>query len=84
MNPVVAYTLGRIGVFAAVAGVLYLIGFRNYALVLLALLISMPLSYLVLRRQRTAFADSVSERLERRRAEKESLRAELRGDASEK
>jgi C4-dicarboxylate-specific signal transduction histidine kinase len=76
----VTYTAGRVALFFAVAAVLYLVGFRTFALVLLALVISMPLSYVVLRRQREAFAEQVERRVERRRAEKEKLRAALRGD----
>jgi hypothetical protein len=78
--PALVYTAGRVAVFLAIAAVLYLLGFRNYILLLLALVLSMPLSYVVLRRQREAFAQQVSGRLDRRRAEKERLRAELRGD----
>jgi hypothetical protein len=78
--PVVTYTAGRIALFAVVGALLYLAGFRNFVLVLLALVISMPLSYLVLRRQREAFAAQVADRLEHRRAEKDRLRAALRGD----
>jgi C4-dicarboxylate-specific signal transduction histidine kinase len=80
LNPAVAYTAGRVALFFVVAALLYLVGFRTFALVLLALVISMPLSYVVLRRQREAFADQVERRVERRRAEKEKLRAALRGD----
>ncbi|HEY0485808.1 MAG TPA: DUF4229 domain-containing protein [Mycobacteriales bacterium] len=78
--PAVTYTAGRLGLFLVVAVLLSLVGFRGFPLVLLALVISMPLSYLVLRRQREAFAVQVGHRLEHRRAEKEKLRAQLRGD----
>jgi C4-dicarboxylate-specific signal transduction histidine kinase len=80
LSPAVTYTAGRVALFFAVAAELYLVGFRTFALVLLALVISMPLSYVVLRRQREAFAEQVERRVERRRAEKEKLRAALRGD----
>jgi hypothetical protein len=77
-SPYVAYTAGRIGVFVAVAAVLYLIGFRTWMLVLVSILLSMPLSYVVLARQRIAMAKAVEERLAQRR----KLRAQLRGDDS--
>jgi hypothetical protein len=80
ISPALTYTAGRIALFIAVGALLYLVGFRNFVLVLLALAISMPLSYVVLRRQREAFAVQVAGRLEHRRAEKEKLRAALRGD----
>jgi C4-dicarboxylate-specific signal transduction histidine kinase len=79
-SPALVYTAARIALFLSVAVVLYLVGFRTFALVLLALVISMPLSYVVLRRQREAFAAQVERRVEHRRAEKEKLRAALRGD----
>lgn len=66
MRPFVVYSLARVGVFLAVAAVLYPLGFRSWALTLVALLLSMPLSYVLLRRQRLAFAASVADRLERR------------------
>jgi hypothetical protein len=80
LSPAVTYTAGRVALFVAVAAALYAVGFRTFALVLLALVISMPLSYVVLRRQREAFGEQVARRVERRRAEKEKLRAALRGD----
>jgi hypothetical protein len=83
ISPAVTYTAGRLALFLVVAALLYAIGFRTFALVLLALVISMPLSYLVLRRQREAFAAQVAQRVEHRRAEKEKLRADLRGDADD-
>jgi hypothetical protein len=70
------YTAGRIGVFLLTAAVLWLLGFRSWFLALGAVLLSMPLSYFLLRRQRAAFADSV----ERRMRERRELRAKLRGD----
>jgi hypothetical protein len=80
ISPAITYTAGRFALFLVVGGVLYLVGFRNFVLVLLALAISMPLSYVVLRRQREAFALQVAGRLEHRREEKDKLRAALRGD----
>jgi hypothetical protein len=80
LAPVVTYTAGRIALFLVVGVVLFLVGFRSFLLVLLALVISMPLSYVVLRKQREAFAVQVGHRLSHRRAEKERLRAALRGD----
>ena len=76
LHPGVAYTLYRFGVFVLVAAALYAVGFRAWLLVLAALVISAPISFLLLRRQREAFA----RRVERRQAEKARLRAALRGD----
>jgi hypothetical protein len=80
LAPAVTYTAGRIALFVVVGAVLFAVGFRGFLLPLLALAVSMPLSYLVLRKQREAFAVQVGHRLSRRRAEKEKLRAALRGD----
>jgi hypothetical protein len=80
LHPGVAYTLYRFGVFVLVAAALYAVGFRAWLLVLAALVISAPISFLLLRRQREAFARRVEGRVERRQAEKARLRAALRGD----
>lgn len=65
--------------FAAVGAILYLIGLRRFALVLVALVITMPLSYVLLRTQRAALTDQLQTRVQRRR----DLRARLRGSAGE-
>ena len=66
-SPFVVYTAGRLAVFAVVAAVLYLLGFRSWVLAFAALLLSMPVSYFVLRRQRTEFARDVERRVQERR-----------------
>lgn len=75
-SPFWAYTLARVGVFLAVGGVLWLFGFRSWALAFMALLLSLPISLALLRKQRRAFADD----LDRRMRERRELRAKLRGD----
>ncbi len=74
--PFLIYTAGRVGIFLATALVLWLVGFRSWILAFAAILISMPVSYFVLRQQRSAFADGVERRVRARR----ELRARLRGD----
>jgi len=76
LGPAWGYTLGRFGVFWAVGAVLWLGGFRSWALVFVALVLSLPVSLVVLRRQRAAFAQDIEDRRRRRR----ELRAKLRGD----
>ncbi len=76
VSPVVTYSTGRVLVFLVVTGLLALLGFRSWALVLIALPLSMPLSYVVLRRPRRAFA----EHLRRRSQERGELRSKLEGD----
>lgn len=80
LHPGVAYTLARLALFTACAGLLYLAGFRSWFLVVLALLISALISLVLLRGQRAAFADWLAQRAAARREEKERLRAVLRGD----
>lgn len=78
-SPFWEYTLARIGMFLAIGAVLWLLGFRSWALAFGALLLSMPASLVLLRKRRIAFAHD----LERRRRERRQLRAELRGTASD-
>ncbi|MGB9377506.1 MAG: DUF4229 domain-containing protein [Mycobacteriales bacterium] len=78
-SPFWSYTLARIGVFLALAAVLWLFGFRSWALVFVALLLSLPVSLLLLRSQRAALAKDIA----RRRREREELRARLRGDEAD-
>lgn len=71
-----AYTVARLGLFVVVAGLLYLFGLRRFALVVVALLITLPLSYVALRRQRAALSGQIQRRVQRRT----QLRSQLRGD----
>jgi Protein of unknown function (DUF4229) len=74
------YTVGRLLVFVGAAALLYVVGLRGFVLVLVALLLSLPLSYLLLARARAAFVAEVERRVSDRRARREDLRARLRGD----
>jgi hypothetical protein len=80
MSPGILYTLGRFGCFAIVAAILYAVGFRSWFLVLGALLLSAPLSYVLLRGVRSQWSVQIDQRLARRKDEKAKLRATLRGD----
>ncbi|WP_163508337.1 DUF4229 domain-containing protein [Fodinicola acaciae] len=80
MLAVLRYTFWRLLVFAGCLGVLYVAGLRRWALVLVALLISMPVAYVLLRRQTSDFATSLGGVLARRRAERDRLRAALKGE----
>lgn len=70
------FSVLRLGLIVAAGGLLYLVGARGWLLVLLATVVAVPLSYLVLRRQRDGAAQWLAARAERRRAE----RALLAGD----
>lgn len=80
VRPFVVYSVGRVLVFAVVAALLFVAGLRSFPLVLLALLVSLPLSYVLLRRQREAFAAEVERRVAERKERQSRLRAALRGE----
>ena len=81
MNPVVKYTLARIGLFVAAVLVLWPLPQPGLMVKLLvALTVSFVLSWFLLRRWRDEFATYLAARAERRRAERERLRAALAGD----
>lgn len=81
MNPVVKYTLGRVGLFAAALLVVWPIPQLGVMIkLLIALVVSFVLSWFLLRRWRDEFATYLAARAERRRVERERLRAALAGD----
>ena len=80
MKAFAVYTAGRVLVFAGLTAVLYLLGLRGFLVVLAALLLSLPVSYLVLARQRAALSAEVERRVAGRRVRREDLRSKLRGD----
>ncbi len=80
LHPAVSYTLARIGIFVVAGAALYAVGFRHWALVFGALVISLPVSWFVLRKQRQAFGERIASHQAARREQKQKLRAALRGD----
>jgi Zn-dependent protease with chaperone function len=74
------YTAARVLIFLVLAGLGWLAGLRGFLLVFVALLVSIPLSYYFLARQREAFAADLERRVSNRRARREDLRSQLRGD----
>lgn len=62
MRAVIVYTLSRLALFAATAGVLFLVGARGFLLLALSILISGVISFVLLSRQRDAVSSSVTER----------------------
>lgn len=80
MRSLSVYLVGRLAIFALLAGLLYLIGLRSFYLLLAALLLSVPISVLVLKRPRQSLSGDIERRLDRRRADRRDLRAALRGD----
>jgi hypothetical protein len=76
VHPIAIYTAGRLAVFAMLAALLWLLGLSGFMLFALALLLSMPVSYLVLGRQLAA----VTRLVEERRARRMRLRSQLRDE----
>ena len=73
------YTVGRLSIFAALSLILLLVGLDFYSALLFGLLLSMPVSYLLLRPSRERLTEAVAARSVARRAAKEGLRARLSG-----
>ena len=71
------YTGLRFLVFIGTAGFFAIFGLNGFPLLLVALLVSSIVSLLVLRPQRAALVAAQAERMERRAAEREALRARL-------
>ena len=71
------YTLLRFGLFFALWGVLYLVGLPALLAALVALVLSVPLSLVLLRRPRDAFTRQLQARFDARRVAREDLDARL-------
>lgn len=67
MGSVLKYTVARLALFGATAGVLFLVGARGFLLLALSILISGIVSFVLLSRQRDAVSASVTERASRMR-----------------
>jgi hypothetical protein len=80
MKPILVYTAGRVVVFGVLVLLLWSVGLGGFVLLLVALGLSMPLSYLFLYKQRAAMAEELERRMAGRRARREAFRARLRGD----
>lgn len=81
LSPMVKYTLGRIGLFAAVLLVLWPVPQLSLLVKLLvAVAVSFGLSWFLLRRWRDELSAHLADRVEQRRTEKERLRAALAGE----
>ena len=80
MKSAALYTTARVLIFLVLAGLGWLAGLRGFLLVFVALIVSVPLSFFFLARQRDAFAADVERRVNDRRAKREHLRSQLRGD----
>ena len=82
VGTLLAYTLARLGIVAAVAGLLVLAGVPLLLAVLIGVIAALPLSMLLLRGLRKRLDTAIAVVRERRAAQREVLRARLRGDDS--
>jgi hypothetical protein len=78
----VIHTVGRLGIFALLTLVLWMVGLDFFSGMLFGLLLSMPIAYLLLRPSRERLSEALVARSLARRAEKEQFRARLSGDES--
>ena len=74
-----AYTLGRLVIAAALIGLLWAVGLGGYPALLFGALLSMPVAYFVLQPVRDRFTEALAARSVARRAAKEELRDRLSG-----
>jgi O-antigen ligase len=74
------YTLLRFGLFFVLFGLLWLVGVKGFLGAIIALALSVPLSFVLLARPRQAFAAVLEQRVEARKQRQADLDAELSGD----
>ena len=74
------YTILRFLDFGILFGLLWLVGVPAFLAAVLGLLLSVPLSYVLLAKPRAALAETVEARLRARRARSEELSSRLKGD----
>ncbi|MCU1689377.1 MAG: hypothetical protein JWN20_1305 [Jatrophihabitantaceae bacterium] len=77
------YTLLRVGLFGAVWGVLWVVNVRGMLGLLIAVLLSVPLSFVLLARPRAALAESLEQRVSERKVREDDLRLRLAGEPEE-
>ena len=80
MSPAVKYTLGRVGLFVAVFALLLPVPLAFLVKAMIALVASAAFSYFLLAKWRNEMAEQLGTVAERRKAEKDRLRAALAGD----
>lgn len=80
MKPVVIYSLGRLGIIVGLFGLLWLVGLRGFALIVIAFGLSIPLSYVLLAKQRQQLGLDIEQHLDRRRERKADIRTRLSGE----
>ena len=80
MSPAVKYTLGRFGLFLVVLVLLLPVPLNLFVKAMIALVASAGFSYFLLAKWRNEMAEQLGSLAQRRREEKQRLRAALAGD----
>ena len=78
--PLALYTLGRLVITVALVAAIWVAGLPGVPALLFGLLLSMPVSYMLLRPSRERLTEALAARSVARRAAKEDLRARLSGN----
>ncbi|TQN41276.1 uncharacterized protein DUF4229 [Blastococcus colisei] len=73
------YTVGRLAIAAALVLILWMVGLGSFPGLLFGLLLSMPVSYLLLRPSRDRLTEALAARSVARKAAKDDLRTRLSG-----
>jgi hypothetical protein len=71
------YTILRFGLFFALWGILELLGVHGFLAPILALVLSVPLSFVLLAKPRAMFTRQLEARIERRKEDRAALDAQL-------
>ena len=74
------YTLLRFGLFFVLFGLLWLVGVKGFLGAVIALALSVPLSFVLLAKPRRAFAAVLEQRVDARKQRQAELDADLQGD----
>jgi hypothetical protein len=80
MSPAVKYTLGRLGIFLVVLAMLLPVPLNFLVKAMIALVASAAFAYFLLAKWRNEMAERLGTAQERRQAERNRLRAALAGD----
>jgi hypothetical protein len=80
MSAAVKYTLGRVAIFVVVLALLLPLALNILVKVMIAIIASAGFSYFLLAKWRNEMAEALGAAQQRRRAEKNRLRAALAGD----
>jgi O-antigen ligase len=80
MGSMWVYTVLRFGLFLALWGLLVVAGVHGLFAAVLAVILSVPLSFVLLARPRARFAATIEQRINAQRADREHLDDQLSGE----